>query len=195
MGPAVPRRLVAATLAVAAVLAAFPLPSVAQVYPTDRFTAQRASTTGTITALDAGKRLMSVESPAGTFTYRLDAKVSNADQLKVGDRVQVDFVAALAVKIRKGGEDMRQKMEKEAAARNAPAATPGSSYSRPVTIATVVVAVDRKAGTVKLKGPDGRVSDFTVDRANLTNVKEGDKVVATVHEAVAVGVTPAPAGK
>jgi Cu/Ag efflux protein CusF len=190
MGPAVPRRLAAATLAVAAALAAFPQRTIAQ-YPTDRFTAQRASTTGTITALDLGKRLMSVESPAGTFTYRLDAKVSNADQLKVGDRVQVDFVAALAVKIRRGGEDMRQKMEKEAAARNAPAATPGSSYNRPVTIATEVMAVDRKAGTVRLKGPEGRISDFAVDKANLAGVKEGDKVVATVHEAVAVGVTPA----
>jgi Cu/Ag efflux protein CusF len=57
------------------------------------------------------------------------------------------------------------------------------------SVVTRVLAVDRAAQTVRLKGPEGRVADFRIqDPADLVGVREGDRVVAVVHGAVIVGL-------
>lgn len=153
--------------------------------------ARRATATGTVTAVDAAARTLRVKGQRGEFTFRLDPKVRDAEQLKPGDKVKVDYVVAFAMTLRRGGENSRAKVEAEAEARRQ-ADGAGASGPVPITIVTKVLAVDRGAGTVRLKGPEGREVSFQVrDKADLAGVRVGDQVVAVVYEAVAVDVVSA----
>lgn len=154
----------------------------------EKDTALRRSAQGTIKTVDAAARLLVVKLPRGEVTYRVDPKVTNLGELKPGQLVTVDYVVAMAVKLKRGGASMREQVESEAQAR----AVEGGQILRGATVVTRVVAVDRDAQTVKLKGPQGRVEEFRVqDKADLTGVRVGDRVVAVLYEAVAVGVLPA----
>jgi Cu/Ag efflux protein CusF len=136
--------------------------------------AMRLKATGTVTAIDAAARRITVKGPGGPVNYRLDPKVDNLAQVKVGDRVKLDYVAALVLTLRRGGKEVRPQAESEA---------------QGTTVVTKVIAADRSARTVRLKGPGGRVADFRVqDEADLVGVRPGDQVVAVLHEAVVVGL-------
>lgn len=183
--PVCTRRLVLAG-ALAAVLHA-PLAG-ALTLGEEEFGTLRRTTTGTLTRVDAAQRRISVRGEHGEFTYRLDKKVDNVEQLKVGDPVRVDYVAALALTLRRGGPEVKKRAEADAA-RN-----PGSSQdgaAARVTIVADVLEIDRPNRIVKLRASEGHVADFRVDDpARLSGVKVGDKVVAVFYEAVAVGVVP-----
>jgi Cu/Ag efflux protein CusF len=153
------------------------------------------SATVTVTAIDMAQRRVTVRNAEGVETsFTVDPTVQKLDQVKVGDRVQLDYTVAVAVTVRKGGEGIREKVESEAPVRQVSADKPGVTVGKRTTIVTNVLGVDRDKGTVRLQGPEGRVGDFEVeDKAALAEVKTGDQVVAVVYEAVAVGVHPADA--
>jgi len=161
--------------------------------PGVRVAGARLTTTGTITALDIAQRTVVVKNAQGVErSYRVDPSVQSLDQVKVGDQVQLDYLVALAVTLRKGGAGIREKVEAEAQRKAPPEGRPGAEATRRVTIVADVIAVNRSKHTVRLKGPEGRVVDLKVDdKATLKNVKAGDQVVAVLYEALAVGVKPA----
>lgn len=156
----------------------------------ERSSALRLSTTGTITAVDPGKRSLSLKGPKAEDTFRVDPKVKTLESLKVGDRVRLDYVVGLVVKLKRGGEEARQQAEAEAAKK--PAATRrGFQYGEPVTLVTTLVSVNKPTQMVKLRGPAGGEVEFKVrDKADLAGLKPGDNIVAVVNEAVAIAVTP-----
>ena len=54
-----------------------------------------------------------------------------------------------------------------------------------------VVAVNAKAKTVTLKGPQGNTVDVIVeDPEQMKNIRKGDQVQVVYTEAVAISVTP-----
>ena len=149
--------------------------------------------TGTVTAIDAAQRRVTVRNAEGVETaFTVDPSVQKLDTVKVGDKVQLDYLVAVAVTVRKGGDGIREKVESEAPVRQVDSDKPGVTVGKRTTIVTNVLGVDQAKGTVRLQGPEGRVGDFEVaDKAALADVKTGDQVVAVVYEAVAVGVRPA----
>ena len=184
-GPACTRRLAIAVVAASVVHA--PL-SRALTLGEEEFGTVRRTTTGTITSLDPAQRRIVVRSERGEFAYRLDKKVENVGELKVGDPVRVDYVAALALTLRRGGPEVLKRAEADAARNPGNSGGPGAKRT---TIVADVLAIDRPSRMVRLRGSEGRVADFKVeDPARLSGVKVGDKVVAVVYEAVAVGVVP-----
>jgi hypothetical protein len=66
----------------------------------------------------------------------------------------------------------------------------GETVADSVTVKATVEAVDVDKRIVTLKGEDGVVSDLKVGKEvkNLAQVKKGDQVVATYHEAIAYEV-------
>lgn len=149
--------------------------------------ALRRTATGTVAALDPATRRLTLQGARGKATFRVDPKVQDIEALKVGERVKVDFVAALVLTLKRGGKEVQEQLEKDLLARG------GEPVARGTTVVTKVLAVDRKARTVRLKGPAGRAEDFRIqDEADLVGVRQGDQVVAVLHEAVVVGWEPAP---
>jgi len=157
----------------------------------ERNVAVRLSATGTVIAVDAQARLMAVNGPRGDITFRLDPKVDNAEQIKVGERVNVDYVAALVLTRR--GSDAAREQVLRAKRRAGPNDSLADAYERPTTFLTEVLSVNRQDLVVRLRGPAGEVRDYWVhDRSDLAGVRPGDYVVVSMNQAVAVGVTPVP---
>jgi Cu/Ag efflux protein CusF len=152
------------------------------------------SGTGTVTAIDPATRQVTVKNAQGVErSWQVDRQVQNLENVKVGDRVRVDYTTAVAVALRKGGDGIREKVEADAEMKQQPVeGKPGVSVGKRTTYVTNVISVDRKKQMVRLKGPQGRVADIKVqDKAALADVKPGDQVVAVVYESVAVAVKPA----
>ena len=153
--------------------------------------ALRLSATGTVAAVDAGARRLTLKGTRGEASYRVDPKVDNLAALQVGERVRIDYVAAMVLTLKRGGPQARAAAEAQAQAQDRAGGGPGAVVATGTTVVTQVLAVDRAKQTVRLQGPEGRIADFRVaDPADLVGVKTGDQVAAVLHEAVVVGVEP-----
>jgi hypothetical protein len=174
---AIKRATAAFTLACAALLAgAVPLGE-------QRITGTRAAITGTVTAIDPAARSLTLDTPRGQATYRIDGKVKNLESFKAGDAVRVDYVTRLGLTLRRA---------KEAPVEGAVAPKRGQAVGPNTTILTRVLGVDKARKTIKLKGPQGHVGDYEVsDVADLAGIRNGDEVVIVVYELAAVDLAPA----
>lgn len=150
---------------------------------------------GEITDLDVAQRLVTIKGPKGRIgVFSVDPAVKNLDQVKVGDRIRLDYQVGIALALRKGGDGIREKVEADSAAVADKGAKPGAAVSRRTTLVANVIGVNKKKKYATLKGPEGRVVDVAVeDPAVLNEIKTGDQVVAVVTESVAINVRPAPA--
>ncbi|SDD45739.1 hypothetical protein SAMN05216345_109109 [Cupriavidus sp. YR651] len=186
-------------LIVAAVLGAAILPVMAQ--PETKVdtvsgvgatkTTRTVKATGTVTAIDAATRTISLRNKQGKVSdVQVGEDVRNFEQLRAGDTVTVEYTQALSVNLaRQSG--MRSSTEREISDRAAPGAKPGGMVGREVTVTADVVAVNAKTGLVTLKGPRGKTVDVHVeDPQQLKAVRRGDQVQAVYTEALAVSVTP-----
>ncbi len=147
--------------------------------------------TATITAIDAPSRKVTLKTPAGKvvdMTVGDDAR--NFDQLRVGDKVTVEYNEALTVSLKKGA-GAASMQEREISERAAPGDKPGGRMGREVTVVAQVVAVNKETRMVTVKGPRGRTVDLMVeDPEQMKDIKKGDRVQAVYTEAVAISVTP-----
>lgn len=154
-----------------------------------------ATAVATITAIDAANRKITLKGAGGKVTdMTVGDEARNFDQLRVGDKVTVQYNEALTVSLKKGSGPLSMN-EKPIEQRAEAGAKPGGTVGREVTVVAQVVAVNKDAKTVSVKGPKGHVVDLVVeDPDQLKNIKKGDRVQAVYTEAVAVSVTPG-AGK
>jgi Cu/Ag efflux protein CusF len=154
-------------------------------------------TTATVVGVDSATRVVTLKRKDGqVFSFTAGEQVRNFDQLRVGDTVAAEYAAAVSLELKKGGKDLRQSSEKQAADRAPAGAKPGGVVGRKVTVLADVMAVDHKKQLVTLRGPAGNIVDLAVqDPAQLKNIKKGDQVEAVYAEALAVSVEAAPAKK
>jgi len=157
--------------------------------------AQTMKVTATITAIDRTTRDVTLKGPQGdVVTMTASAEVKNFDRLKIGDRVDLQYVEALTVELRKGGGLVVGRTEKGDAAGAGKGERPGGAAGREVTIVADVVAVDPARQTVTLRGPNRTVDLRIPDPEQFKRIAKGDQVEAKYLQAVAVAVAPA-AGK
>jgi hypothetical protein len=84
--------------------------------------AQTLKITGTITAIDKSTRDVTLKGPEGNLvTVTAGPEVKNFDQLKVGDKVDLQYLEALTLELKKGGGMIVGRTEKAGVA----AAKPG----------------------------------------------------------------------
>ena len=150
-----------------------------------------AKVNATITAIDAATRKVTLKTQAGKVVdMTVGDEARNFDQLRVGDKVAVEYTEALTVSLKKGSGAATMQ-EREIAERSEPGAKPGGRVGREVTVVAQVVKVDKEKNIVTVKGPRGHTVDLMVeDPEQMKNVKKGDRVQAVYTEAVAVSVTP-----
>jgi len=115
--------------------------------------------------------------------------VRNFDQVKVGDKLNIEYTEAISIQLKKRGTATPGAMEQQAMVRAPGGAKPGAAVGRQVTAIATVVAIDTKKQEVTLKGPQGNEYDLSVtDPAQLKLVKKGDEVEVTYTEALAISV-------
>ena len=155
--------------------------------------AQVVKTSATIVSIEPATRTIGLKRQDGkVVTMELDKEVRNFEQLKVGDRVHVEYTQALALELKKGGGGKGEVAAGDSIKRSEPGQKPGGSAVRQVSVLADVVSVDAKRKVVTLKGPGGNVVELSVeDPEQLKNIKKGDQVAALYSESVAIKVEPA----
>ena len=79
--------------------------------------------------------------------------------------------------------------QSSAIVRAKPGEMPGGMAARQSTVTATVTAIDKKKGTLTLKGPEGKtVVAKAEDPKNLEKVKVGDELLITYTEALAISV-------
>jgi hypothetical protein len=154
--------------------------------------AQTVNLTATITAIDKATRDVTLKGPQGNeVTVTAGPEVKKFDSLKVGDQVDVQYVEALTLELKKGGGMVVARTEQKAAAGAKPGEAPGGAVGRQVTIVADVVAVDAAKQVITLKGPKRTVDLKVPDPEQFKRIAKGDQVEATFTQALALAVEPA----
>jgi Cu/Ag efflux protein CusF len=154
--------------------------------------AKTVKVTATITAIDAATRDVTLKGPQGNeLTVTAGSEVKNFAGMKVGDQVNVEYVEALTLELKKGGGQPVARTEQAGAKGAKPGERPAGVAGRQVTIVADVVAVDPARQTVTLKGPQRTVDIVVSDPEQFKRVAKGDQVEATFTQALALVVEPA----
>ncbi len=186
------------TALVAVVLMMFALPSLAQTggfvagtAPGKAAFAQTAKVTATITAIDKSNREVTIKGPKGNeVTISAGPQVKNFAALNVGDKVNIEYIEALTLELKKGGGLIVQRSETAGLGGAKAGDQPAGAGARQVTVVADVVGLDAATQTVTLKGPQRTVDLRIPDAAQFKRIAKGDQVEATYTQALAIAVDP-----
>jgi hypothetical protein len=151
--------------------------------------------TATVEAVDKATRTVTLKMPNGsTRTVVAGEEVKNFDQIKAGDKVNVQYVEALTIELKKDGKAVVGRTESSGmktagqgrqAGRGRDARGGGGRRRRQRRATKMIVSVKNK---------DGKIIDLNVrDPEQIKLIKKGDQVQATYTEAVAISLEPAAA--
>jgi Cu/Ag efflux protein CusF len=158
--------------------------------------AETIKISATITEIDKTTRDVTLKGPQGNLvTVTAGPEVKNFDRLKVGDQVDLQYIEALTLQLKKGGGMPVAKTEKADAVAAPKGTAPAGAVGRQITVVADVIAVDPAKQVVTLKGPKQTVNLRVPDPAQFKNIAKGDQVEATFTQAVAVAVEPTAAKK
>ncbi len=153
--------------------------------------AKTVKITATITAIDKATRDITLKGPHGNeVTITAGPQVKNFDQLKVGDQVEMQYVEALTLELKKGGGLVVARTEQAGAVGAKPGQQPAGAVGRQITIVANVIDVNAAAQTVTLKGPQRTVELKIPDPEQFKRIAKGDQVEATYTQALAIAVEP-----
>jgi Cu/Ag efflux protein CusF len=153
--------------------------------------AQVVKATAKVTAIDKATRDITLKGPQGNaITVTAGPDVKNFDQIKVGDDVNLQYVEALTLELKKGGGLPVARTEQAATAGAKPGEQPAGAIGRQVTIVANVIAVNPAKQSVTLQGPNRTVELIVSDPEQFKLVSKGDQVQATYTQALAVAVEP-----
>ena len=148
-----------------------------------------------VEAINVETRIVTLRSLARDASVTMDvgSDVRNLDQVKVGDRVIVEFLEAVAVDLKKGGGMTPSAGVVGAAARSKMGEKPAGAVGSELEIVATIVAIDPDEPSVTLQGPKGGLTDVLVQHPDkLKGVDVGDQVIITYKRAMVVAVTPSP---
>jgi Cu/Ag efflux protein CusF len=153
----------------------------------------------TIVSIDKASRMVTVRGPHRMATLVVSPDVPNFAQLRVGDKVDVDYRNALLVTAEKvTGKDagVRKRVDTQTYA-PASGADNGEGFdsSRRTEIVATVEHIDRKHRKITLRGPLRTETLDLLPEFESQKLKKGDTVHAVFLSAAAVKVTPAGAAQ
>jgi ribosomal 50S subunit-recycling heat shock protein len=152
--------------------------------------AELAVMTATVQAVDYKNRTITLKGPNGNVaTLHVHGRVKNLGQVKVGDKLEVEFYKSVVLYVAKGGE--KPEAVDETSVGVAPKGQkPGIEAVNVLEITAKVEAIDYKKHTLTLTGPQGGTVTLNVDKRtkHFKEIKEGDMVVARVTEAIVMDI-------
>lgn len=178
------KRLVVGIFA-AAVLVSMPRSTTAQ---TKTFTSEMKVESGTVEAIEAQSRTVTLKKADGTFvTVVAGPEVKRFEELKVGDKITARFYENLVLRMKQPGE-----ADVDSAAKATTPAVkdlPGATKAKQRTITATITNIDMKTPSITFTGPSGwKYTSRVLDKEALAKVKVGDKVDLTWTEAVLVSL-------
>jgi len=157
--------------------------------PLGRAAGRAVEIKGTVAAVDKDNRTVTLKGPKGR-TLTLDVQdPQKLDAVKVGDPVVATYMEAVAFQIKKPGAATPGTTVQESRVSSKPGETPAGAVGQEVTVTATITAIDKKAHTVTIKGPEGNTETVKAkDPKNLDLVKVGDLVEISYMQALAVSL-------
>jgi len=148
------------------------------------------SVTVTIESIDQASRTMTVKDSKGVYeTVDVPPDVKRFSELKVGDKITARYYENVVVRLKKPGEPA---VDVDSGALTRSQGTPGATASVQRTITVTVTAMDPKARSVTVTGPNGYVYSRRVqDKKAFDQLKVGDRLDMTWTNALLLSVDPA----
>jgi Cu/Ag efflux protein CusF len=142
--------------------------------------------TGTVKAVDLDKKTATVEGSGGRTVVVNAKNARNLDQVKVGDKVNLEFLDSIALFVRKS-DTPPSATETQAVALAPKGQRPTGIVAETIELTGNVESIDAKKRTIAVKGPAGNVRTFKVgpEAKNFAQIKKGDQVVLRFTEAIA----------
>lgn len=154
--------------------------------------ARSIKATASIVSIDAATREVTLKGPQGReITVVAGPDVRNFDALKAGDKVDIQYVEAVTVELKKGGGLPVGAVEESAKMGAAPGATPAGASGRQVTVVGDVIDLDPATQRVTVRGAKHTVDVTVRDPEQFKRIARGDQLQATYIEAVALELQPA----
>ncbi|MFZ4536306.1 copper-binding protein [Propionivibrio sp.] len=154
-------------------------------------TAETIVLQGAITAINPATRHVVIKGGSGNeLSFVAGPEVKNFAQLKVGDIVTLNYIQSLTFELKKGGKELRKRVESGETISAQPGEKPMGGESTSVRIISDVTAVNKKAGTISLRGPQRTLDLKVKDKSLLKDVAVGDQVESTFVEASVISVRP-----
>jgi Cu/Ag efflux protein CusF len=146
--------------------------------------------TGTVEAIDASTRTVTLKKPDGTFvTTVAGPDIKRFGEIKVGDKVTARFYENVIVRLKRPGEP--DVVSGTKATTPSEQVLPGGTKAKQVTITATITAINMDIPSITFTGPQGWTYTSKVqDKSALANVKVGDKFDIVWTEAVLVSVEP-----
>jgi hypothetical protein len=167
--------------------------------PADKPAGVVASSTtvkATVDAVDYDKRTVVLRSEDGKTTTTLDVgpEVKNFAQVKKGDVLMVEQVESLALIVVPKGEAPSAKASSHTVEVAKLGEKPRRVEVNTHEVVATVEAIDYKARTVTLRGPEGNTRTLKVgpEAKRFDNVKKGDEVYVSYTETTAISVQAPP---
>jgi len=144
---------------------------------------------GSVEAIDKEKSTVTLKGPKGR-TVTLEVKdAQKLDAVKVGDPVVATYMEAVALQVHKAGTATPGVSTQETRVSSKPGETPAGAIGREVTVTATITAIDKKAHTVTIKGPQGETETIKAkDPKKLNDIKTGDMVEITYSQALAIAL-------
>jgi hypothetical protein len=172
-------------LVATAVVASMAGPAMAQ---SKTVTTEMRTETGTIEAIEASTRTLTLKKADGTFvTTVAGPDITRLAELKLGDTVNVRYYENVILRVKAPGEP--DVVSGTKGTTGSEQVLPGGTRAKQVTITATITAIDPAVPSITFTGPNGwKYSSKVQDTAALAKVKVGDKVDFVWTEAVLVSV-------
>ena len=146
--------------------------------------------TATIEAIDQANRVLTLKGVGGnSVDVNAPEQMEGFNSLRVGDEVTATYYDSVVLFVRKPGESAPPSTGEAATTVRRTQLTPGSETRRERTFTVTVDAVDPKAPSMRVKGPQGRVLTMPVsDAKQIQALKPGDTVDVTYYESLLIKV-------
>lgn len=154
-------------------------------------TASLKKATGTVQAVSQSDRHVVLQVEGGRPVILDGQRVSNFDEVRPGDRVQVSYYEGLIAELKPPGKDTQGEVTRS---QKTPGDMPGNASGRGIVTTVEVTSVDPDRNMITFEGPDGRSRTLGVADRNakefMNQLNPGDRVQMTYIEATAVTIEP-----
>ncbi|QWE21521.1 hypothetical protein [Polynucleobacter sp. AP-Kolm-20A-A1] len=146
---------------------------------------------GEVVKVDKKSRTITFKNKEGTSKFIAGPEITNFDQIKKGDRVNVTYELAVAIELIKTKSDgIRSKVETNTVSTSKANEKPSEKITNTTTIIADIVEVNREKKLVSVKGPSGKITTVTVKNpALLADVNVGEQVKVIYYDAMAASIT------
>jgi Cu/Ag efflux protein CusF len=146
--------------------------------------------TGTVEAVDAVARTVTLKKPDGTVvTTVAGPDVKRFAEIKIGDKITARYYENVVVRVKRPGE--KDTLGTSTATTPSEQVMPGGTRAQQRTITATIAAIDMNTPSITFTGPNGwKYTSKVQDKAALATVKAGDKVDIVWTEALLVSLEP-----